>query len=61
MKTILSSWTPDNMKRIGIFLVTVALIAGIVGCVQPSPGPSPGIWNWHDLDAIRDKLRGTYL
>ena len=61
MKTILSSWTPDNMKRVGIFLVTVVLIAGIVGCVQPSPGPSPEIWNWHDLDAIRDNLGGIYL
>jgi len=32
MKTILGSWTPDNMKRVGIFLITVALIAGMAGC-----------------------------
>ena len=32
MKTILSSWTPDNIKRLGILLITVALVAGIVGC-----------------------------
>jgi hypothetical protein len=32
MKTILSSWTPDNIKRLGILLITVALVAGMVGC-----------------------------
>ena len=32
MKTMLRSWTPDNIKKLGILLITVALVAGIVGC-----------------------------
>ena len=38
MKTILSSWTPDNMKKLGILLITVALVAGMVGCEPLSCG-----------------------
>jgi len=38
-------------------LITVALIAGMVGC-EPSPIK---IQNWYDLDAIRDNLGGSYI
>jgi hypothetical protein len=38
MKTMLRSWTPDNIKKLGIFLVTVALVAGMVGCEPLSCG-----------------------
>jgi hypothetical protein len=51
------------MARLSIFLVGVALIAGMVGC-DPIPGPGTDylrIWNWHDLYAIRDNLDGHYL
>jgi hypothetical protein len=61
MKTILSSKRHHYMARVSILLVTLAIIAGMVGCVPPSPGPSPEIWNWHDLDAIRDNLDGNYV
>ncbi len=43
MKTILSSWRPHNMKRLGIFLITVALITGMgaeplsCGCGSSTP------------------------
>ena len=29
-----------NMVRVSVFLVTVAVIAGMVGC-EPIPGPTP--------------------
>ena len=61
MKAILSSRIHHYLAKFSIFLITVALIAGMVGCVPPSPGPSPEIWNWHDLDAIRDNLDGNYV
>jgi hypothetical protein len=47
------------MIRVSIFLITVALIAGIVGCTPP-PTPIP-IGDWYDLDAIRDNLGDNYV
>ena len=44
-------------KRLSIFLVTVALIAGMVGCAPPPVE----IWDWYDLDAVRENLGGSYL
>ena len=35
MKTSLSSRRRDSIKRFGIFLIAVTLIAGMVGCGQP--------------------------
>jgi hypothetical protein len=49
------------MARLSIFLVSVALIAGMIGC---DPGPASDyleIQNWYDLYAIRDNLVGHYL
>ncbi len=46
----------------GVFLImltTVALIVGMVGCDAPSTGVQ--IRNWHDLDAVRDDLDGTFI
>ena len=40
----------------GIFLIMVALIAGIVGCTLPPVQ----IQDWHDLNAIRDNPAGRY-
>lgn len=59
MKMILGSRRHYYVTRVGIFLVTVALIAGMVGCNTPSP--SAEIWDWYDLDAIRDNLGATCL
>jgi hypothetical protein len=47
------------VKRVSIFLVTVALIAGMVGCAPPSQ--NLGIRTWYDLDAVRDNLRGHHI
>jgi len=49
MKTILSSWTPDNMKRLGILLITVALVAGMVGCEPLSCGGGSSTPGQYDL------------
>ena len=51
------------MKRLGIFLVMVALIVGMVGCwgvSSPSESYIP-IWDWYDLNDIRDNLGGSYI
>jgi hypothetical protein len=51
------------VKKFSIFLVMVALIVGMVGCWGASP-PSEThtpIWDWNDLDAIRDNLGGSYI
>jgi len=45
------------VARISIFLITVSLIAGIVGCA-PS---SIEIRDWYDLHAIRNNLGGSYI
>ena len=39
MKTILSSRRHHYVARVSIFLIAVALIAGMVGCAQPEPEP----------------------
>jgi hypothetical protein len=50
------------VAKVGIFLITVALIAGMVGCGPDIPPPEAlEIWDWYDLDAIRDNLGGSYI
>ena len=46
------------MKRISIFLVTVALIVVMGGCALPSQNLE--IRDWYDLDAIRNNLAGNH-
>ena len=46
------------MKRISIFLVTVALIVVMGGCALPSQNLE--IRDWYDLDAVRDNLSGNH-
>jgi len=48
------------MARFSIFLITVALIAGMAGC-SLFPSRSLEIRTWYDLDAIRNNLRGHYI
>lgn len=45
------------MKRFSIFLITVALVAGMVGC---APRPIE-IREWYDLHAVRNDLSGSYI
>jgi hypothetical protein len=62
MKRILSSKRDHYLARVSIFLITVALIAGMVGCVYaPPPSQNLEIRTWYDLDAVRDNLGGSYL
>jgi len=47
------------VARAGIFLIAVALIAGMVGCIPASQDLE--IRTWYDLDAVRDELYGHYF
>jgi len=49
----------NYVARGSIFLVTVALVAGMAGC-SPSP-QHVEIQDWHDLDAIRNDLSGHHI
>ena len=55
------------MKRVCVFLITAALIAGMAGCDgdgYPCPTPPPPqnleIRTWYDLDAARNNLAGNH-
>jgi hypothetical protein len=48
------------MKRISIFLITAALIAGMAGC-SLFPSQNLEIRTWSDLNTIRDNLGGSYI
>ena len=65
MKTILSSRRGRHLARFGISLITVALIAGLVGCGTPAEEEEEEeeqeIQTWYDLHAIRNDLGGTYF
>ncbi len=47
------------LAELSILLITVALLAGMMGCDSVSDYLE--IRNWHDLYAIRDNLGGHYL
>ena len=49
------------VKRLGILLITVALIAGMEGCIFPSSSQNLEIRTWNDLAAIRNNLSGNYI
>ena len=59
MKMILGSKRHHYVTRVSVFLITVALIAGMLGC--ETAAPSAEIWDWYDLDAIRDNLDASCL
>jgi len=49
-------------EKLSIFLITVALIVGMVGCGGAQSNTKPDeIWTWYDLDKIRNALAGSYL
>jgi len=51
------------VKRVSIFLITAALIVGMIGCdgdVLP-PSKNLEIRTWYDLDAVRDNLAGHHI
>lgn len=49
------------VKRLSIFLITVALIAGMGGCDLFFPSQDLEIRTWSDLDAVRNNLRGHHI
>jgi hypothetical protein len=59
MKAVLIRNIHHYIARCSLFLVMVVLIAGMVGCNTTTA--SVEIWNWHDLDAIRDNLGASCL
>ena len=59
MKTILSSRVQQYLAVVGIFSITVGLMLGMLGCETTSA--SAEIWDWHDLDAIRNNLDASCL
>jgi len=44
MKTILSVSRYHYLKRVGIFLIVIALVAGIAGCTDGGVGPYDLTW-----------------
>ena len=49
------------VKRLGILLVTIVLIAGMAGCDLFFPSQTLEIRTWYDLDGIRNNLSGDYI
>ena len=51
------------LARLSLFLITMALIIGMAGCDGDGYIPSQNlkIWDWYDLDAIRDNLGGSHV
>jgi hypothetical protein len=68
MKVMHGGRKSNYLARFGVFLTTAALIAGMVawgpGCYPPCPSPLPSqnleIWDWYDLNAVRDNLVGNH-
>ena len=60
MNTILSSKKYHCLRIIITFSATLALMAGMVAC-EEQPAPTSEIWDWYDLDAIRDNLSGSHI
>jgi len=48
------------LARVGVCLMTVALIVGIAGCFASQP-ENLEIRTWYDLDAIRNNLSAHYI
>jgi len=62
---ILDSRRRHYAARLSIFLITVALIAGMAGCTGayiPPPPPSQNleIRDWYDLDEVRNNVCGNH-
>ncbi|MGB6873807.1 MAG: GLUG motif-containing protein [Dehalococcoidia bacterium] len=52
------------VARVSIFLVAVALVAGMAGCDGDGytpPSEDLQIWDWYDLDAVRNNLAGNHI
>jgi hypothetical protein len=63
MKTIPRSRREHHLIKVCVFLITAALIAGMVGCDGDGYTPSQNleIRTWYDLNATRDNLAGNHI
>jgi hypothetical protein len=53
-----------KVKKLNIFLIAVALVAGMAGCDGDGytpPSQNLEIWDWYDLDAVRNNLAGHHI
>jgi len=60
MKTIFNAKKNQSLVRVTVFLITVAIITGMGGCVGGG-SQNLEIQDWYDLDAIRDNLAGNHI
>jgi hypothetical protein len=60
MKTISGSRKDRHLVRLGIFLITIALVAGVAGCFYTPPSKNLEIRTWYDLDAVWNNLAGHH-
>jgi hypothetical protein len=62
MRRVFSSKRGRYLTRASVFLLIVALIAGMAGCGGYNPPPSQDleIWTWYDLNAVRNNLAGNH-
>jgi len=65
LKRIFSSKRDRLLAKVGVFLIAVAMIAGMIGCdgdggYNPPPTQNLEIRTWYDLDAVRDNLAGHH-
>ena len=62
MKRIFSLKRDRLPARVGVFLITATLIAGMVGCDgYGHPSQNLEIQTWYDLDAVRHNLAGHHI
>jgi hypothetical protein len=59
MRTISGSRRDRLLVKVCIFLIMAALIAGMTGC-DGDGSQNLEIWDWYDLDAVRNNLGGNY-
>ena len=60
---ILDSRRRNYLARVSVFLIALALIAGMAGCYDyynPLPSENLEICTWYDLDDVRDNLAGNH-
>jgi len=49
------------LAGVSVFLLVAALFAGTAGCNYAPPSKDLQIWDWYDLDDIRDNLAGHHV
>jgi hypothetical protein len=49
------------VAKLSIFLISIALIAGMAGCDGYTPSKDLEIRDWYDLDAVRDNVAGNHI